>query len=172
MQAKSLQRPNLRNLPDISKGLFPLGICESDPWKVSQPFPRSVRLPKRRENGAEIPAFAHSRATLDLRLVKFEGEIAERLRPCPRIFPFCGEYRRRLVRSRLLPRTAVKLRGEKKCRPQGGLGSANWRVLLNRAINAAVGRRPIWWNGLIVTLATGAIALLQKYGWHLATPLL
>jgi hypothetical protein len=43
---------------------------------------------------------------------------------------------------------------------------------LNRAINAALGRRPIWWNGLIVTLATGAIALLQKYGWHLATPLL
>ena len=27
--------------------------------------------------------------------------------------------------------------------------------------------RSFWWSGLIVTVATGAIALLQKYGWVL-----
>jgi hypothetical protein len=25
--------------------------------------------------------------------------------------------------------------------------------------------RSFWWNGLLVTLATGAIALLQKFNW-------
>jgi hypothetical protein len=25
--------------------------------------------------------------------------------------------------------------------------------------------RSFWWSGLLVTLATGAIAVLQKYGW-------
>jgi len=86
---------------------FEIAISRFDSCRPSQSFPHSAR--KRRENGAGIPAFAHSRASLNLRLVKFEGEIAESLRPRPRIFPFCEDYRRRLVRSRLPPRTAVKL---------------------------------------------------------------
>ncbi|MEH2570231.1 hypothetical protein [Bradyrhizobium sp. AZCC 2289] len=32
-----------------------------------------------------------------------------------------------------------------------------------RSINAAR-PRSFWWSGLLVTLATGAVALLQKYG--------
>jgi uncharacterized membrane protein len=34
---------------------------------------------------------------------------------------------------------------------------------LNRAINAAIGRRPIWWKGLVV-LGTVAGGLVVKYG--------
>ena len=33
-----------------------------------------------------------------------------------------------------------------------------------RSINAAR-PRSLWWSGLLVTLASSAIALLQKYGW-------
>jgi len=47
--------------------------------------------------------FAHSLSSLDSRFAELEVEIAESLRPCPRIFPFCGDYRRRLAWSRLPP---------------------------------------------------------------------
>jgi hypothetical protein len=34
---------------------------------------------------------------------------------------------------------------------------------MNRAINAAVGRRPFWWSGLIA-LGTATTGLVLKYG--------
>jgi hypothetical protein len=45
------------NSPDISKGIFELGMCEFESSQVSQAFQRSAKLPKRRENGPEIQAF-------------------------------------------------------------------------------------------------------------------
>jgi len=33
-----------------------------------------------------------------------------------------------------------------------------------RSINAAR-PRSFWWSGLLVTVVTGAVTLLQKYGW-------
>jgi hypothetical protein len=59
---------------------------------------------------------AHSISSPYSRFAELEMEIAESLRPCPRIFPFCGDYQRRLVRSRLPPdelsrfRTLIRFR--------------------------------------------------------------
>ena len=59
--------------------------------------PRNARM------GRKSRLFAHSISSPDSQFADLEVEIAESLRPCPRIFPFCGDYRRRLVRSRLPP---------------------------------------------------------------------
>jgi hypothetical protein len=48
--------------PRHFNGLFQLEMCEFDPSQVSHPFMCSARLPKRRENGPEIRAFAARRA--------------------------------------------------------------------------------------------------------------
>jgi hypothetical protein len=47
--------------------------------------------------------FAHWLRSPDSRFAEEETEIPESLRPFPRIFPFCGDYRRRRVRSGLPP---------------------------------------------------------------------
>lgn len=60
------------------------------------------RSPPRPANGPEIRAFRVLDSSRCSRFVDLEEEIAESLRPC-RKFPFCGDYRRRLVRSRLPP---------------------------------------------------------------------
>ena len=78
-------------------------MCEFDPSQVSHPFMRSARLPKRRENGPEIPAFRSFGFISGLQFAEPEVEIAESLRPCPQIFPFCGDYRWRPVCSLLPP---------------------------------------------------------------------
>ena len=59
--------------------------------------------------GRKSRLFAHSISSPDSRLADLEAEIAESLRPCPQIFPFWGDYRRRLVRSRLPPDPALCL---------------------------------------------------------------
>ena len=67
----------------------PNGICQFDTCRPSQPFRRSARLPKKRENGPEIPAFrVFDFVSVGSRVADLEVEIAESLRPCPRIFPF------------------------------------------------------------------------------------
>ena len=53
--------------------------------------------PQERGNGPEIRAFRLSDSVSRSRFPDPEVEIAESLRPCPRIFPFCGDYRGRLV---------------------------------------------------------------------------
>jgi hypothetical protein len=53
--------------------------------------------------GRKSRLFAYSISSPDSQFADLEVEIAESLRPCPRIFPFCGDYWRRLVRSRLPP---------------------------------------------------------------------
>jgi hypothetical protein len=53
--------------------------------------------------GRNSRLFAHSISSPDSQFAHLEVEIAESLRPCSRIFPFCGDYRQRLVRSRLPP---------------------------------------------------------------------
>ena len=50
--------------------------------------------------GRKSRLFAYSISSPDSQFADLGVEIAESLRPCPRIFPFCGDYRRRLVRSR------------------------------------------------------------------------
>src|SRR5450631_1696797 len=64
---------------------------------VRPSFPRDTRM------GRKSRLLAHSLPSLDSRVAGLEVEITESLRPRPRIFPFCGDYRRRLVRSLLPP---------------------------------------------------------------------
>lgn len=52
--------------------------------------------------GRKSRLFAHSNSSLDSRAA-LEVIFADSLRPCSRIFPFCGDYGRRLVRSPLPP---------------------------------------------------------------------
>ena len=53
--------------------------------------------------GRKCGLFAYSTSSPGSGFAELEVKSPERLRPCPRIFPFCGDYRRRLVRSRLPP---------------------------------------------------------------------
>jgi len=55
--------------------------------------------------GRKSRLFPHSISSLNAEFASLEVEITESLRPYPQIFPFCGDYRRRLVRSRLPPET-------------------------------------------------------------------
>jgi len=79
------------------------GNWQFDTCRPSHAFQRSARLPKRPENGPEIPAFRAFALVSRLRFAELEAEIAENLRPFSRIFPFWGDYRRRRVRSGLPP---------------------------------------------------------------------
>jgi hypothetical protein len=54
--------------------LFQPGIWEFESSKVSHPFVRAARLPKRRENGPEIPAFC---ANLRWKSPKVSGLVRE-----------------------------------------------------------------------------------------------
>jgi hypothetical protein len=60
-------------------------------------FPRDMRM------GRKSRLLAHWLRSPDSRFAEEEAEIPESLRPFPRIFPFCGDYRRRRVRSGLPP---------------------------------------------------------------------
>jgi hypothetical protein len=64
---------------------------------------RDVRM------GRKSRLFAHSLPSLGSRFPELEVKIPESLRPRPRIFPFCGDYRRRLVRSRLPPEPIIQI---------------------------------------------------------------
>jgi hypothetical protein len=57
--------------------------------------------------GRKSPLFAHLNLSPDPRIAELKEEIGKSLRPNPRIFPFCGDYRRRRVRSGLPPDGAV-----------------------------------------------------------------
>jgi hypothetical protein len=72
-------------------------------FRLSHPLLRSARLPKRRENGPEIRAFANSSSSPNAGSAEVKADIAESLRPYPQIFPFWRDYGRSLVRSRLPP---------------------------------------------------------------------
>src|SRR5882757_4569186 len=85
------------NSPDISMGFFNWECTSSIPprsathWCVRPRSPRNARM------GRKSGLFAHWISSPDSHCADLEVEIAESLRPCPRIFPFCGDYRRRLV---------------------------------------------------------------------------
>lgn len=53
--------------------------------------PRNARM------GRKSRLFAHSIPSPGSQFAELKVEIAESLRPCPRIFPFCRDYWRRLV---------------------------------------------------------------------------
>jgi len=72
---------------------FDSAIRRFDSCRSSQPFMRSARFSKKRENGPEIPAFRAFDFVSGLPVPDFEVEIAESLWTCRRIFPFCGDYR-------------------------------------------------------------------------------
>jgi hypothetical protein len=50
-------RGKVRNSPDISKGIFELGMCEFESSQVSQAVRRLGKFPEKREIGAGMPAF-------------------------------------------------------------------------------------------------------------------
>jgi hypothetical protein len=76
---------------------------------VSQPFPRSARLPKTRENRPEIRAFRAFGCVSGLPVRPTCGGNRRKSPATSQIFPFCGDYRRRLVRSRLPPEAGSKI---------------------------------------------------------------
>src|SRR5882757_5415567 len=76
------------NSPDISMGFFNWECTSSIPPRsarqsgLRQGFPRDARM------GRKSGLFAHSISSPDSHCIDLEVEIAESLRPCPRIFPF------------------------------------------------------------------------------------
>ena len=79
-------------IPPFGGSIPPAPATRSHVWPS---FPRDARM------GRKSRLFAHSLSSLDPRFAEVEAEIAKSLQPSPRIFPFCGDYRRRLVRSPL-----------------------------------------------------------------------
>jgi hypothetical protein len=79
--------------PDISKGISQSGMCEFESSEVSQALGRSARLPKKREIGPEMPAYARSISSPNSQFGNLGAPIAESLQPRPRIFPFCRDCR-------------------------------------------------------------------------------
>jgi hypothetical protein len=59
---------------------------------VSRGFPRDSKM------GRKYGLFACPIPSLRSRFSDLKAEICESLRPCPGIFPFCGDYRQRQVR--------------------------------------------------------------------------
>jgi hypothetical protein len=75
--------------------------CESS--RPSQPVLRLAIVCNLRLTGPEIPAFRVFDFVSRLPISHSGSEAAESLRPYRRKFPFCRDYRRRPVRSRLPP---------------------------------------------------------------------
>jgi hypothetical protein len=107
-------------------------------FESSRPSQASCVQPIRQRKprvGRKSRHFVHSLLSLGSRFAEPEAEILER--PCPRIFPFCGDYRRRLVRSPL-PSEG----GSAICalisfrRLLGEAGTLNYRFLPTRQIIA------------------------------------
>ena len=110
-------------------------------------FPRDARM------GRKSGLFAHSLSSPDSCFADLEAEVAKSLRPSPQIFPFCGDYRRRLVRSRLPPeggspisRILIRLSSKKlislwkinRKKPSSGRGRARKQPNLIQRKNDAV----------------------------------
>jgi len=64
--------------------------------------------------GRKSRLFAYSISFPNSDFADLEVEIAESLRLCLRKFPFCGDYRQRLVRSRLPPDRPKDLRRDRR----------------------------------------------------------
>jgi hypothetical protein len=61
------------------------------PWLT----PAELGFPRNARQGRKCRLFAHSISSPDSQPADLGAHIAECLQPCPRIFPFCGDYRRR-----------------------------------------------------------------------------
>jgi hypothetical protein len=83
---------SLKVLPD-----FDSTMRRFESSRPSQAFVRFPWLPKRREDRPEIRAFRVLVSVSVLLVQRSQGEIAESLRPCTGIFPFCGDCRQRPV---------------------------------------------------------------------------
>src|SRR4051794_39742453 len=94
--------------------------------------------------------FVHSVLSPDPRSGKVEGLIAESLRPQLQKLPFCGDYRRRLVRSPLPPDHST-LPGPVLRLPTG----RNWESV---ACTAARVRQSISWLALGRLGKSGSVA--------------
>jgi len=76
--------------------------------------------------GRKSRLFAHSLWSPDSRFTELEAEIAESLRPFPRIFPFWGDYRRRRVRSGLPPDPGTRFQPHLPTQLHGKRESLTW----------------------------------------------
>jgi hypothetical protein len=106
------QRSDQGRKPVISaqsrwRGQFRTSISRFESSRPSQPFVRSAGFARKRQNGPEIAAFREFILSPDSRFADPEVEITESLRPCPQIFPFCGDHRRRPVGSQLPPEGGI-----------------------------------------------------------------
>jgi hypothetical protein len=86
----------VRNSPDISKGIFHLGICKFESSQVSQPVRRPETLPstmpQRPANGGLLRIGYRSPGS---GIGVSGSEIADSLRRIFEIFPFSGDWGRR-----------------------------------------------------------------------------
>lgn len=107
LTAAKVSNPKCRgkcgNFLDISKGISQSGMCKFESSEVSHPVLRLATVCNLRLTGPEIPAFRAFDFVSRLPISQSGSESAESLRPCPRKFPFCRDFRRRPVRSRLPP---------------------------------------------------------------------
>ena len=122
--------------PDLAKFPVKFLVCrefcpETGAISTASPARQSCVQPGSRIDariGRKSWLFANSPLSPDSRSCEVEGEITESLRPNPQKFPFCGDYRRRLVRSALPPEG-------------GSPNSATTRALAPDKVGAGVLRR-------------------------------
>jgi hypothetical protein len=89
-------RRKKRKIPCYIAGNSPADGCDHH-CLASQAVKRSARLPSNARMGRKSRLFAHSISSLDAQFADFEVEIAQKSPALSRIFPFRGDYRRRLV---------------------------------------------------------------------------
>jgi hypothetical protein len=89
-------RGNVRNSPDISKGISELGMCEFESSQVSQAVRGSEKMPPIvAERPANSGLLQFGVPSLCSRFPGMTTEFGESLWLTPRIFPFLGDAGRR-----------------------------------------------------------------------------
>jgi hypothetical protein len=76
---------------------FQFAISRWNPPTPARQSGAQGKCPGDAGKGRKSRLFAYSISSPDSQLADHEVEIAESLRPCPRIFPFCSDYRRKRV---------------------------------------------------------------------------
>jgi hypothetical protein len=131
------------NRIEVTHRQFRSWTCPASHSRVRPGFLRDARMARKSW------LFAHSVSSPDSWCAKVEVQTAESLRPFPQISPFCGDYRRRLVRSALPPerpiRTTVKFR---KLRYYGAAISTE-QDSRSSARSRAGGHRRLFGNGFV-----------------------
>jgi hypothetical protein len=82
---------NVRNSPDISKGIFKAGMCKFESSQVSQAFLFSENFLSLMRKARQMRAFFIADSLQRLVFKLFAPRTAESLQPNPRKLPFSGD---------------------------------------------------------------------------------